>query len=166
MTLTPVDRPAGPPTHPDGTPFRFEMLYSGLTRRAYAETHTDLIEFLIVGYASMSEQERWHARLAYMVRAQVITQAALNTADSFMRLSNADRAVLQGPRHDPPVVATWDCPVPLILIATYYEPAGKAPRPVSEQGMEPNVIWVDPSDDITFLESLHDIAAISLHEAI
>lgn len=153
------------PLHADGTRYRFEILHAGFTCRDYADTYTDLVDILIPGYLDMDERTRWEARLAYLTRAQVVAQACLNTADAFHTLTDTQQQVLQGPRHVPPVVAIWDAPIPLILIATYYAPAGKAPRPARDQGMEPNVIWVDPSDDTTFIESLHDIGLVSLHEA-
>lgn len=164
-TLTPLGAEvASPvPTRPDGSLHRYELLYAGHTRRVYADTEAALIEVLIPGYQDLTEQHRWEARLAYATRAQVIAQAGLNTAEVFGSLSLAERTILSGPRHQPPVVSTWDCPIPLILIASYYAPAGPNARPVRAQGMAPNVIWLDPSDDETFLRSLHDIAVISLH---
>lgn len=151
------------PTRADGTRHAYEMLYAGHTRRAYADTHEALVGVLIEGYSTMTEQQKWEARLAYTIRAQVIAQAELNAVDAFETLTSAQRAILQGPRHVPPVVPTWSCPVPLVLISTYYQPAGPDARPVREAGMEPNVIWLNPSDDETFLTSLHDIGVISLY---
>lgn len=162
-TMTAESPVSGTPTRHDGTLHRYELVYAGHTRRVYADTEDALVDVLIPGYHAMNETQRWEARIAYMVRAQVIAQAGLNAVDAFETLAHATQAILQGPRHEPPVVATWACPVPLILVATYYEPAGPNPRPVSETGMEPNVIWVDPSDDMTFLNSLHDIGVISLY---
>jgi hypothetical protein len=156
---------SGEPRHPNGTIYTYEMLYAGLTRRVYADTHEALIDALIPGYATGTETQRWEARLYYMARAQVLAQAELNASDAFHSLDRAQQVVLQGPRHDPPVVPTWSCPVPLVLISSFYKPAGTQLRPVREMGMEPNVIWLDPSDDIAFLNSLHDIAVISLHHS-
>ena len=154
---------SGAPTRPNGSLHRYELVYAGHTRRAYADTEEALVDVLIPGYTAMSETHRWENRVAYTIRAQVIAQAGLNAVDTFETLTNAERTILQGPRHQPPVVATWSCPIPLILIASYYAPAGPNARPVREAGMEPNVIWVNPSDDYTFLTSLHDIGVISLH---
>lgn len=151
------------PHHADQTLHKYEMVYAGGTRRVYADTEEALVGVLVDGYQTMTELERWNARLHYMIRAQVIAQAVLNADDAFASIAPAQQVVLQGPRHTPPVVATWTERVPLILVATFYKPAGTNPRPVREQGMEPNVIWVDPSDDATFLASLHDIGVVSLH---
>lgn len=163
MTTMAPEMVSGAPVREDGTLYRYELVYAGHTRRVYADTIETLVDVLIPGYLTMTEQQRWEARLAYTTRAQVITQAGLNTTDAFARLPMVERTILQGPRHEQPVVATWDCPVPLVLITSYYQPAGPSPRPVREQGMAPNVIWLDPSDETTFLTSLHDIAVISLY---
>lgn len=151
------------PTRNDGSLHRYELVYAGGTRRAYADTEDALCDVLIPGYATMTSHEAWEARIAYLIRAQVIAQAGLNATDAFATLSHAEKTILQGPRHEPPVVAHWSCPIPLILVATFYAPAGRNARPVRDQGMEPNVIWIDPSDEITFLTSLHDIGVISLY---
>lgn len=161
-TLAP-ERVAAEPTRSDGTLYRYELVYAGHTRRVYAD-HTDvLVDILIPGYLDMSEHSRWEARLLYAARAQVIAQAGLNATDMLATLTLAEQTILQGPRHEQPVVATWACPIPLVLISTYYQPAGSNPRPVSEQGMAPNVIWIDPADDLALLNSLHDLAVISLY---
>jgi hypothetical protein len=162
-TMTVTGTVSGAPTREDGTLHRYELVYAGHTRRVYADTEAALIDVLIPEYVSMSEQQQWEARLSYMIRAQVIAQAGLNAVDAFETLDHTAKTILQGPRHEPPVVPTWACPVPLVLIASFYTPAGTNPRPVSEAGMEPNIIWVDPSDDVTFLNSLHDIGVISLY---
>lgn len=154
------------PRRPDGSLYRYEMLWAGDTQRAYADTAEALLNVLIPGYMDMTEQSRWEHRLAYAARAQVLVQAMLNTTDAFATLPSDAERVLQGPRFEPPVVATWPHPVPLVLISAYYAPATKVPAPVSEQGMPPNVIWINTSDDQAFLDSLHDIGVITLHEAL
>lgn len=159
-------QPLGPPTREDGSLYLYEMVYAGMTRRAYEDTPEALMAHLIPGYLTMGEKARWQARLGLAVKAQVQVQAIVNTMDSFHTLTEDQQAILQGPRHEPPVVATWECPVPLVLVASFYRPAGTAPRPVSNNGMEPNVIWINPSDDLTLLESLHDLDVISLHMAL
>jgi len=153
------------PRRPDGSTYRYEMIHAGGTRRAYADTATALTAALIEGYLDLDAAGQWHARLALAARAQVAVQAHLNTADSFHRATSQQQEILNGPRHEPPVVAAWDCPIPLVLVATHYEPAGLCPRPRALDGMPPNVIWIDPSDDLSLLGSLHDVSVIALHEA-
>ena len=51
---------------------------------------------------------------------------------------------------------TWELTIPLILIATDYEPYTDRVRPVG------NVQFVDPANERSFLGSLSDIGAVSL----
>lgn len=154
------------PVRPDGSLYRFEMLYAGDSRRAYADDPADLLAVLVEGYAEQDEDAQWQSRLALAARAQVLAQAEWNTSDSFHRCTPLQRDVLNGPRHEPPVVPSWDCPVPLVLIASYYAPAGGCPRPQATDGMPANVIWIDPSDDAALLTSLDEVGVITLHEAV
>lgn len=148
----------------DGNPYRYEMLYAGLAQRAYADTTSELVSALIPGYLTLGDVDQWEARLQLATTAQVALQA-LYLVDAPSRLPEWQREILDGPRHEPPTVANWDCPVPLVLISSYYQPAGDIPKPVREQGMPANVLWIDPSDDTTFLTSLHELGYIGLNIA-
>ena len=152
------------PVSSDGSPLRFEMLFGGMTRRAYANHPEDLVEVLASGYRNLGHDGQWAVRLALAARAQVFAQALANDAPAFARVSNLDKDILAGTRHEPVIVPFWDCPVPLILIATDYLPSGKAPRPAPFEGMPANVIYLDPSDDMSLLMSLHDVGFIAVHE--
>lgn len=151
------------PTRTDGSLYRYELVYAGHTHRTYADTPIELVEALIEGYETMNEQARWEARLLYAIRVQVLVQAELNLAESFASLPLDVQTILQGPRHDPPVVPRWAHPVPLVLVASFYAPAALIPRPVRDQGMAPNVLWIDPSDDDSLLASLHDLGVVSVY---
>lgn len=157
--------PVQAPTRPDGTPYRYEMLFAGMTRRAYADDPADLLDALVPGYTDGNHDQQWTNRLGLAARAQVLAQAVANEHAHFTRATATQRKILSGTRHEPVIVAHWDCPVPLVLIATDYQPAGKAPRPQPHAGMPPNIIWIDPSDEWTLLESLHNVGVIALHEA-
>lgn len=43
-------RPPDPPLKADGSPYRFEILNDGFTRRAYADTLTELCQALMPDY--------------------------------------------------------------------------------------------------------------------
>ena len=148
-----------------GLPYRFEMVYAGGARRAYADSSASLIDVLYPGYLMTGDTDRWVARIALAIRAQVALQAAVNTEHDLASLPQQQYALLQGPRHIPPTPRVWNCPVPLILVDTYYEPTGPIPVPMANlNGDEPNLLWIRPSDDYSLLCSLHDLGAISLHE--
>lgn len=162
MTAT---APEAPP-HPDRGRWHYEMLYAGLTRRAYADNATALMVPLCPGYLGLSPAHRWEARLLLAARAQVACQAVYNTAETLTQMPVIDQKIAQGPRHTPPTVPHWNYPTPLILIATYYAPLGRIPKPQPVDGLPANIIWIDPTDDLSLLESLHDIDYIALHEQI
>lgn len=165
MTSTPVTAPivSGDPTTPDGGLRTYELIYAGGTRRVYADTLDAFMDLLLPGYDTWTEQQRWEQRLHLAIRAQVVAQAEANAADTFRLVPPDMQAVLQGTRHEPPSPVSWSQPVPLVLVTSFYAPAGKIPRPVREQGMEPNLIWIDPSDETSLLESLHDAGYLTLN---
>lgn len=152
------------PTKADGSAYRYEMLHAGLTRRVYADDLPDFLDTLISGYGNAGHAEQWALRLALAARAQVYTQAILNTSPAYRQVTSVQRTILSGPRNTPVVVAHWDCPIPLVLIATDYQPAGLEPRPRPLAGMPPNVMWIDPSDEMSLLASLDEIGFVALHE--
>lgn len=165
MTSTHVIAPdvSGDPTTADGTLLAYELIYAGGTRRVYADALDAFMDVLLPGYDTWDEQRRWEQRLHLAVRAQVVVQAEANTHDTFRLVPPDKQAVLQGTRHEPPSPVSWSQPIPLVLVASFYAPAGKIPRPVREQGMEPNLIWIDPSDETSLLESLHDTGYLTLN---
>lgn len=159
-------RVSGDPAKPDGTLRAYELIHAGGTRRAYADDLADLIEVLLPGYEDWTEQQRWEARLHLSIRAQVVVQAEENATDAFRTLPADVQAVLQDARHEPPTVVSWPHPVPLVLVTSFYAPAGQVPRPVREQGMAPNVIWIDPSDETSLLTTLHDAGFLTLNTSL
>ena len=154
------------PVKADGSSYAYEFLFAGLTRRAYADTPAELVGCLITGYEGQSLDEQWKSRLLLASAMQVSEQAYLNTAEGLTRCTSEQRTILQGTRHEPVVVPDWDCPVPLVLIRSHYLPAGSILPPAVRDGMQPNVLWIDPSDDLSLLSSLHDLGLVSLHEAV
>lgn len=165
MTAT-QSRVSGDPAKPDGALYAYELIYAGGTRRAYGDDLADLIEVVLPGYETWTEQQRWEARLHLAIRAQVVVQAEENATDAFRTLPTEAQAVLQDARHEPPTVVSWPYPVPLVLVASFYAPAGLVPRPVREQGMAPNVIWIDPSDETSLLTSLHDAGFLTVNTSL
>lgn len=69
-----------------------------------------------------------------------------------------EREVLLAPRTVQPAPERWAAPVPLVLVADLFEPAGVLPRPVSNprDGAPPgtNLMWVDASTDDSLVRSL------------
>ena len=110
----------------------------------------------------MIDQERRTARVNYAVRVQVISQAQLNVEYPLDTCTPEQEAVLMGTRDTPPIVERWAAPVPLVLVASFYEPRTDTPQPVAEP---PGVIlWIDPTDDRSLLLSLHRLGVIVVAE--
>ena len=152
---------------PDGTPYRFEMIFDGFGYRAYADTPAELCEVLIEGYGALpDDRARYKARIVSAVTHQVHLQAELNAQGDLETCTDAEREVLLGPRHLQPRVASWEAAIPLILVDVYYEPIGELPRPVAtpatQVGGYPSVVWLSPATEKTYLRSLAQAGVIVL----
>jgi hypothetical protein len=154
-------QPPPAPTHPDGSAYHFEMLFDGGAWRAYADEPADLLAELIPGYDLLpSPVDRAAARVGYAVRAQVAVQAQLTVERDLAGCADAERDLLLAPRDTPPAVQVWRAPVPLVLVRSFYRPAGPAPTPVEEPPGQ--IWWIDPADEVTLLSSLHRVGDITL----
>lgn len=154
------ENPPAAPTHEDGRPYRYEMIYAGGARRAYADDAVALVDMLTPGYSSLADaDERDTARLRLALDHQVSLQAEVAVGGALDACTDEQRAVILGGREIPPSPARWDAPVPLVLITAFYEPVGELARP---DGPPERQIWLDPSDDWTLLKSLHVAGIIHL----
>lgn len=164
-TTSATDAPTAP-THEDGTPYTFEMIYAGGARRGYADSHTELVGLMIDGYpASDSPKELMKARIRLAMDWQVRLQALINT-EMQEQLADCDEqqlAILLGSRDVPPTPVQWDCPIPLVLVDTFYKPIGTVPRPNASD--DEALIWLDPNSDRSLLLTGHSAGAISLFSA-
>lgn len=157
------------PMRPDGTPYRFEMLFNGFAERAYADTAEELLAFLIRGYDRMPKGQRLAARLHFAARSQVTVQSYINADSDLSGVSPEEWVILNSTRATPPEVGEWAAEVPLVLIDVFYQPLGNLPRPTSaiaDVEEPPNIFWLAPTDEYEFLISLHRVGVIALHEAI
>jgi hypothetical protein len=153
------DAPPEPPARDDGRPYQYELVADDW--RGYADTFGELAGLLIDGYGDLAEDGRPVARLRYAADVQAPLQAAVNAAGNLGACSPADRAVLLGSRDKPPAVASWQAPVPLVLVSAFYQPAGPLPRPQASGGGQ--LLWIDPSTDEALLVSLHEAGWITVN---
>jgi hypothetical protein len=165
---TAAQHPPPPPRRGDGMAYRYELLYDGATRRAYADTVTELLAALIPDYLAVSDDEtRLTRRIVHAVHTQVALQAAL-VADLGLRgCHDDDTKVLLAPRDTPPALTVWAAPVPLVLVTSFYQPAGPLPRPRATAppgGRVGRLLWLDPDSEARYLRSLHDAGVVHLHE--
>lgn len=147
------------PRRPDGSLYRYEMIFGGFSARAYADSVTELCELLIAGYAELDEDvDQATLRIQHAVRSQVQLQAEILSQHGMEGCTPAERALLVGSRHEPPAVAVWQPDVPLVLVDVYYEPLGPLPCPKgSPRGGGPegsNLVWLRPGDEAALVESL------------
>jgi hypothetical protein len=148
-------RPIHQATRPDGTRYRYEMICNGGSQRAYADSMTELIGALIPDYVPMTDNESNVARLRYSKNLEAALQAQFLMADPDA-VTDEQRDVLLTSRRDPLNIDHWDANVPLVAVTIDYEPYYPLPQPTG------NVVWIDPSDEATFLYSLNDLGHISL----
>lgn len=120
----------------------------------YANTVTDLVAALIPGYSDdhdLALEQRWRfAVLRADARQAELAVAAVERDHHLLdRLDEEATTALFTTRAEVlDVPAAWDCPIPLVLIATDFEPYTDQPRP------DGNVLWVDPADERSLLISL------------
>jgi hypothetical protein len=135
------------------------------------------------------EGERYFYRLRYAVGVQVQLQSfILSEVEEGDDVTDEEWAVLEAPRDVPPQIEVWECPVPLVLVESYYEPDGDLPRPKglprtptpqetrtgngatgsSDEGNDldladdSNLIWLNPLTELDLLESLHRCGYVTL----
>ena len=153
-----------PPAHPNGRPYRFEMLAEGDTVRVYTDEPADLVAELIDGYAGLlSPVDKGEARIRYAVGAQVAVQAALINDRGLEGCTDQEEALLVGTREQQPAVDEWRAPVPLVLVASFYQPVRPLPRPQAQAPAE--IWWIDPRDEVSLLHDLHNLGLITLNVA-
>lgn len=92
------------------------------------------------------------------MHTQVLLQASLALDADLGACTTEQCAVLLGSRSLPPDVRTWDGPVPLVLVTSFYRPLGRLPTPSGR------LVWLDPSSDEALLSSLLEVGAAVLSE--
>ena len=152
--------PAEPPLKDDQTPYLMEMIYDGGRWRAYADSPRELMDALVPGYSEIrTPRESAAARIRAALRLQVQLQALLAADEALGQCSPAERVLLLGSREVPPRIGHWSAAVPLVLVTTFYRPAGRLPRPESTNN---SVLWIDPASEWSLLVSLHTAGVICL----
>ncbi len=144
---------------PDGKPYRLQMVGGGGRWRGYADTVAGLMGLLIPGYAELDAAGRLRARIRCAVDAQVTVQAAIAVGGGLGACSQDQWAVLLSGRDIPPVVGEWSAPVPLVLVTSFYKPAGPIPRPTEAGGQ---VVWIESATEWSLLKSLHSVGWITV----
>lgn len=158
-----------PPAKPNGAPYEWGIRLPGDRHIGWADTVMEIVG-LLVGephYADMTPQDQAYHRILRAIRLQVVTQARINflaqtVLGHWESACEWEREVLNGPRHVQPSGFesaplfegrdVWTCPIPLVLVATAYQPYSEVRR---IEGSQETVWWIDPSTDESLLDTLN-----------
>jgi hypothetical protein len=121
----------------------------------------------IEGYTELPDaRARYKARIINAITQQVHLQAELNAQGDLEACTEAEREVLLGPRHIQPRVTSWNYEIPLVLVDVYYQPIGELPQPAAKPAARPDehpdLIWLSPATEETYLRSLAEAGVIDL----
>ncbi len=144
------------PVSPTGTPYRYALVRGDVT--TFSDSLSDLVGAIIPGYSSSIDDEaallaRWQcaARTATDLQQLFATGEGLDPAgesEEVLTVLFTDRALVAPMGLVGPV---WSHRVPLVVLATDYEPFTNVPRPSG------NVRFIDSSTERAFLRSLADL---------
>lgn len=167
----------------DGTHYQWRMSFDENKQFADADTLGELLEVFIPNYTSKDETSQLAARIIHargvqlQLRSNVIASL---TDEEDAALTDVERNVLFYENGDPSgwgqkvpfedgttgFLDVWESDIPLILLDTNYAPfPGKPARPLSSYGdydVVPNIVYLRPSDEFSYLQSLHMVKAIVL----
>lgn len=129
----------------------------------HADTLTELVADLIPGYsedAGEALEQRYRAAVVYAdgMQAQFAAERQGSGQLDPAALSEPELTAIFASRSElaPIPGDVWEHEVPLVLVATDYEPYTDRVKPVG------NVKFVDPANERTFLGSLSDLGALTL----
>ena len=168
------------PVHEDGTRYPYAMHFDGAKYIGFADSPTELLGLLIEGYEDLDPQEQQVARIRLAIGVQVAVQAQINAEadpDAWDALSEAEQALLNGPRFEQPhgwgdpegMGDVWESEsIPLVLVETGYAPYTDVDKPISGVAdvlNPPNILWLRPVEEWEFLTSVANTGYIDLFEA-
>lgn len=157
------------PTQDDGSMWPFVMFFG--ENLVAADTRTELVEHLIDGYADLNHDENGDDIALQMRGIQSLATAdflqefvagvAANEGDfDFPNATEDELTAFLTPRLQNPVeilnISHWDHKVPLVLVTSLFEPYTEASPPTG------NIMWIDPTNETTYLDSLHSVGQIRL----
>lgn len=152
----------------DGTPWPFALAKG--ERSVFADNAGEIIAHIIPGYDDLPAGPEGDDQ-ALILR----WETAATTATDIQALICADRgqeglfdpanesedtltALFQDKMIAVEDVEAWDHEqVPLVLVATDYDPFTDRVPPTG------NILWIDPSDEVTFLDSLSNLGVIEFY---
>lgn len=176
------------PFKDNGEFYNYILYYESNRYIAYADSPDELIEILIPGYEEMTPEQRLDARLSMALRLQAQTQAHIVvglTEEDRRELQEWEIECLKGEYNDeqpyqirgfwkerlPEGMKAEDVPEddrmdiwtskhPLVLIDAAFMPWTDVPPPLGNPEGD-NIIWLRPTDEVEFLDSLTDIGFVT-----
>lgn len=146
-----------PLRHPNGDPYRYELIPNSAAARYYADEIGDLIVGILPALddeeAMLTARKKHAAATAAVTRATLLRAALLAGA----KLTDEEKQAILGTLAPGDI---WESPVPLILISTDYAPYTDAPAPLSSEGdfIDPfNILWIRPETNESYVTSLQRI---------
>lgn len=165
MSIQPTAVRPDVPINPDtGEPFLYTMEVS--SRRVHADTNEELVAAVLGDdYLDESDPETaFEVRLEGAITiATAIQESIVASAVKRGDLTSEEDESTWTPLLDPretadPFGGRWEHRVPLVLVRALFTPYVDRSLPVG------NILWIDPTDDITLLDSLQDSGLIRLLE--
>jgi hypothetical protein len=127
-----------------------------------SDSLTDVVADMIDGYDSSDPVHAFEQRLDYVVRSTAFQQgiiAAAAAADGTLDIETVGEDALTAlfsDRSEAAEVTEWHHEVPLLHVASHYEPYTERPRPKG------NVHLLDPYTELTLLLSLHAAGSLEV----
>lgn len=164
--------PPAPSVKEDGSFYNWRMFYLENSKIADSDSIEELIDILVPGYKSiLSESERLLVRtnflsdMAYSLRLLIYSNLS---EEELENLEDWEEEKLEPTRLSPTFnwsesAPVWKSEIPLILLASDYGENDNYP-PLSIEGdfqNSRNLVYLDPTEEITFLESLSRVGFIT-----
>jgi len=123
-----------------------------------AETVSDLVDGMIAGHAFADDEQRLVLRALFLAEHANAVQATIlaDVAHHYELGEDALTVLLHDRVVETVAFDRWDSDIPLILIATGYAPFTDRPRPAGDA-----IIWLDPSTEISFLQSVSAVGPVA-----
>lgn len=182
------EKAPGIPFQEDGSFYPYIMYFDDNRKIAYAKHLPELLDDIIPGYLTATEEERLDMRLRRAINTQSAVQAAILTTlteEHRATLKDWELQVLSGeyneersyaPRgfwketlpqgvkpEDVPEeeqIDVWTSNVPLVLIDAAYQPWDKNTPPPLGNPDNTNIQWLSPTNEMDFLFSLSAVNEI------
>jgi hypothetical protein len=161
--------------HPDGGEWLYAVL-DGSGALTFSDSVSELVATAIPGYMNLPAGDGGHdaalgmrydflVELARRTQQSIVDQAVKSGELDLTGLADDTTTALFADRTRPfeglagsdgAWTYHWDLAVPLVLIATDYQPYTHRPAPNGR------IVWLDPSTELSFLRSLDTLGIIEL----